>query len=62
LLTLAFVSHYPVAEKRHHDQGSSYKRKHFIEGLLTVSEVESINNNGREHSGMQAGTGAIAER
>ncbi|KAL6081559.1 hypothetical protein STEG23_000580, partial [Scotinomys teguina] len=31
-----------VAVKKHHDQGNSYKRKHLLEGLLTVSEDESI--------------------
>ena len=31
-----------IAVKRHHDQGNSYKGKHFIWGWLTISEVQSI--------------------
>ena len=30
-----------IAVKRHHDQGNSYKRKHLIGDLLTVSESVS---------------------
>lgn len=36
------LKHYSVAERRHHDQGNSYKRKHLIGGLLTLSDVQSI--------------------
>jgi hypothetical protein len=34
-----YLSHCPIAVKRHHNQGNSYERKHLIEGLLTGSKV-----------------------
>ena len=37
----SYHSHCSIAMKRHHDQGNSYKRNHFIEGLLIDSEVSS---------------------
>ena len=27
---------------RHHDQDNSYKRSHLVEGLFSISEVQSI--------------------
>jgi hypothetical protein len=38
------LSHCSIAVKRHLDHNNSYKRKHLTGGLLTVSEVKSINN------------------
>ena len=31
-----------ITVKRHHDHSNSYKGKHLVEVLLTVSEVQSI--------------------
>jgi hypothetical protein len=32
------ITHYSIAVKRHHDKGNSYKRKHLVGCLFTVSE------------------------
>ena len=37
-----YLSHCFISMKRSYDQGNSYKRKHLIAGLLTVSEGYSI--------------------
>jgi hypothetical protein len=39
LVLLGCLSHCSIVVKRHHDQGNSYKRKHLMEGFLTVSEI-----------------------
>jgi hypothetical protein len=48
-----YFSHYPIDAKRHHNQGTSYKRKLLIGGLLTASGVSSLSS-WWEHRDMEA--------
>jgi hypothetical protein len=47
--------------KRHHEQHNYYKRKHLIGGSVFIFRGLVYFHHGREHGGMQADTGAVAE-